>query len=50
MPLGFQLETGPKDRFLNSAYASNGLSKSVWRGWMGIEPTWDGYAPPHRQF
>jgi hypothetical protein len=21
-----------------------------WRGWMGIEPTWDGSAPPHRQF
>ena len=21
-----------------------------WRGWMGIEPTWDGSAPPHGRF
>jgi len=30
--------------------ASEVFLKSPWRGWMGIEPTWDGSAPPHGRF
>ena len=34
-----------------AAWHTNGTRGAArWRGWMGIEPTWDGSAPPHGRF